>query len=184
MTTTRYTNGETTITVSEDIAGWLREATSRALLPGMLDAMEQEATEQEREAAGAWYQNVRRRTGKTGRMDVVTTVSDTEVRVSVGSTAPQSIYVHRPGAYPTGVEEINEATYYRLKREVSPSAAFHARRGDPSRGIEIGKYYRVLPLKPSDGKYLVPELIRKPFQARKARLVELMKAGLARRMGE
>ena len=90
MTTTRYTQGDVTVTVTDDVAAYVEELARNALPAGLLDAMLAEANAQAGEARSAWYapgSGVTRRSGRSGDIEVTTTVSDTEVRVSVGSVA-------------------------------------------------------------------------------------------------
>lgn len=167
MAVTRFKSGDVTLTLSGDLEAIVRNAV-RQVSGGLLDAMEAAAAEVADEARSDWYsaeEGVTRRSGRSGVLDVVTTVTEAEVRVSLGSTAEYAHLVRRPGALSTAVEEITEGEYFGLKR--AKRACFRARTTRPREGIEAGKFYKIIHNpKASDGKSLVVELVRKPMRAR------------------
>ena len=103
---------------------------------------------------------------------MVTTVSDKEVRVSVGSAdTSKALYVHRPGVLSQAATEITKAEYDARKSKAGRSNAvaaggvFKARKDDKKYGITKDRYYAVaMNPKASDGKFLLTELIRKPMK--------------------
>lgn len=146
----RYTTGGVTVTLSGELAEWARAAVDegeRELVQQLVTIGDEEASK----ARGLWYQQVDRRTGKSGDIQSVLVLSDTEARVSVGSTdtrvagrKPVPLWVHRPGPFSVKHRSATEAetTKGKGKRVTYPNP------------------------KASDGKFLVVELIRKPVRAR------------------
>ena len=189
MSVTKYKDGLVSVAVDFDQAALLKLAVNAAT-GGMLDVMETAAEQVATDARAAWYSrdNVTRRTGKSGDIQVVTTISEHEVRVSIGSTdLKKAIYVHRSRATATEAVEIDEDEYRRLKvakkKGGSVAIVFHARRNNPNQHIEFGKYYRVQALEITrDGKLLVPELVRKPGKIKFAAAIPAVKAAIAARL--
>lgn len=193
----RYSDGS--VTVSLD--GSEMEAIVRRALDAAggetLRMMEAAAEEVAANARSDWYApgtGVTRKTGKSGDVQVVTTVSDTEVRVSVGSTdaemvgsKPRAVLIHRPGRLSTRLVEITDAEYRRAKEQggIPAKMVFRSRRDDPKKGVKKGLCYRSEhnPLA-SDGKFLVPALIRSPMSIKvKAIAPELARAIIKRAGG-
>jgi hypothetical protein len=89
---TRYTDGGATITLTGDLEAWAEKA-MRAALGGALDVIRAEMQKVADEAEAKWYgaDGVKRRTGLSGRMDVITTldIGRGRVTVSLGSTDPR-----------------------------------------------------------------------------------------------
>lgn len=191
MGTTRYTDGNVTVTLDDGLEKLVRRSLE-AVAGETVRILEAAAEDVAGTAREAWYdveggRGVHKRTGRSGRVEVVTTVSDSEVRVSVGSTdLERAKYIHRPGRLSTVAVEIDKATYYEAKRKGGPSASlvFHAKKDDKDAGVEAGRYYKKTGSPDaSDGRYLLVELLRKPGQARiKAVLPELGQA-VARKAG-
>lgn len=189
MPVLRYKDGDVTVTLTGDLEMFVRKALDAA--GGETSRVLEAAAEQVAQGArAAWYApgtGVQRDTGRSGQIDTITTVSNTEVRVSVGSTdtetvrlvrrtktkgarivtAPRAAVIHRPGPFATTVEEITHDEYRKLKA-AGGARAKTAFRPRVTRGkIIAGKYYRkVASPRASDGKYLVTELIRKPVRAK------------------
>lgn len=166
--TTVYRSGSVSVSLDEGLANFVRQA-AEAASGGALSILEREAETVAQSARADWYgpDGVKRRTGTSGDIAVVTVVTDDEVRVSVGSTdLEKAKYVHRPGPLSRTVREITEADYWQAKRAggIQADLVFAARKGDSKRGIVAGRWYRSVanPLA-SDGKYLLAELIRKPM---------------------
>lgn len=186
MSTLRYNDGGVTVTLDGGLDAFVRQALDAAGGEA-LTIVEELAEEVAAEAGAAWYgpDGVTKRTGKSGQIDVVETVSPDEVRVSVGSLdLDKAKYVHRPGRLSTTVEEITKEVYETAKNRPGAALVFHARRDRP--GITKGAYYRVVhnPLA-KDGKYLLSELVTKPARARlKASATALGEAIAARVGGE
>lgn len=183
MATLRYTDGPVTVTLDGGLEALVRKALDAAGGEA-LRIVEELAEGVADEAGDKWYQpgtGVTRRTGKSGRIAVVETVSESEVRVRVGSVdVDKAKFVHRPGRLSTSVEEITQTAYKaeRAKGGAAAKLVFHARKDDEAAGVKKGLYYRKVhnPLA-SDGKYLLPELVSKPArQAVKDALPKLGKA--------
>lgn len=86
MTTTRYKDGDVTVTLSGDIEAWVRRATTAAG-GEVLRVLREDAEQVARLASGQWYDLVQRRTGLSGQIRVAEMVDATAetVTVSVGS---------------------------------------------------------------------------------------------------
>lgn len=198
--TTRYTSGGVTVTLSGELEEFVRRAVDQAA-GATVRVMEAAAEEVATDARSWWYATgtgVTRRTGRSGDVEVVTTVSDEEVRVTVASTdtttvrdargrsAPRAAVIARPGVFSTLAVEIARTEYKRQKARGKPQSdlVFHARRSKPSVGVESGKYYR-LDHNPdaSDGRYLVPELIQKPMRVKVKVITPELGRAIAARMG-
>lgn len=217
MSIVKYKEGGVSVAVDFDTAALLKLAVNAAT-GGVLDVMEKAAEEVAATARAEWYakENVTRRTGKSGDIQVVTTVSEHEVRVSVGSTYEKAIYVHRSKATATeaveidyseylmlkaaknrtesvirsrrAAKELTESEYQKLKRALATSGkvatVFHAGRNNPEKGILYGRYYRVQALEITrDGKFLVPELVRKPAKLKFTSVIPQISAAIAARIG-
>lgn len=188
MSTLRYTDGSVTVTLDGGMEEFVRRALDAAggEAVRILSAASEDLAATAREA---WYGpgNVTRRTGRSGDVQVVTTVSDEEVRIRVGSTdLAKAKYVHRPGVFATTVEEVSADVYAEAKRKGGAIADtyFHAQRSKRERGVVAGKYYRVAssPLA-SDGKYLLPELVTKPVRRRIRELTPELGRAIATKAG-
>lgn len=186
MGTTRFTDGSVTVTLDGGLEDFVRRALDAAA-GETVRIMEAAAGEVAASAESKWYTEVKRRTGRTGDVQVVTTVSADQVRVSVGSTdLKNAIYVHRPGRFSTVPVEIDAADYSAAKRKggAAGSMVFHARVTNKAQGVEAGRYYRreANPAA-SDGKYLVPELIRAPMKLKIREITPALGQAVAKRSG-
>lgn len=191
MGTTRYTDGNVTITLDDGLERWCRAILDEAQreMVGQAEALAQEVASA---AQGQWYDQVQKRTGKSGDITVVTTFDaarDT-VRVTVGSTdtrltkgKPVAVLVHRPTALSEVMTEITRREYNEARAAGRAKEVVHARRGDKARGIVAGKFYRFTHNpKASDGKNLMVELIRKPFTLRLKKAIPNMSRVIADRV--
>lgn len=180
MSRTVYRQGGVEVTLDVDIEALIRQAASAAT-GGALEAMEAAAEEVAADARRQWYgppTGVTRETGQSGEIEVVTTVNDEEVRVSLGSTdtrraggKPLVVYVRRPRRTSMVDEEITAAEYHRLRRE-----------GKEAHHLQSGKYVRpVLNPAASDGKFLLAELIRNPMKRRSKQLAAEIGRAIAAR---
>ena len=128
------------------------QGTAREVADRLLEIGEQVAGN----ARARWYEQVDRRTGKSGDIRASVEVDGDRIRLRVGSTderraggKPLVVYVHRPGAYSLV--------------EVKVSAReWHA--APPEQRGRFGFLKKLNP-KASDGKYLLQELVNKPMQA-------------------
>lgn len=190
MATTRYNDGSVTVTLDGGLEDLVRRALDAAA-GETVRLMEAAAGDVAAAARASWYAEdtgVTLRTGRSGDVEVVTTVSPDEVRVSVGSTdLERARFIRRPGPLSTVAEEISRDDYYAAKRQGGPRAnvVFKAKATDKAGGVEAGRYYRKVPNpRASDGKYLLVELIRKPMTLKvKAITPELGRAIAARAGG-
>jgi hypothetical protein len=198
--TTRYTSGGVTVTLSGELEEFVRRAVDQAA-GATVRVMEAAAEEVAADARSWWYAKgtgVTRRTGRSGDVEVVTTVSDEEIRVTVASTdtttvrdargrsAPRAAVIFRPGVFSTRAVEISETEYKRQKARGKPHSelVFHAKRSRPASGVEAGKYYREESNPDaSDGRYLVPELIQKPMRVKVKVITPELGRAIAARMG-
>lgn len=160
--TTRYTDGAVTVTLDDGLDRFVRGLLSKAER-ATVAVLEEEGRAVADAARREWYgpNGVTRETGLSGQIVAVTTIDSArgEVRVSVGSTdtrkagksgKPVPLFVHRPGLASEELVEVSHAEYW-----ATPNAS---RR----------QYPKVLRPNPNagDGKFLVPELLRKPLRAR------------------
>lgn len=102
---TRFTDGNVSMTLDGGMEQLVRRAVEAAS-KGSVQVLEAKGAALAQQATAAWYgpNGVYRVTGASGDIEVVTTVSETEVRVSVGSTdtelvrgKPRAMLVHRAG---------------------------------------------------------------------------------------
>lgn len=125
MARTRYREGDVTIELDDGLARFVRGLVSAAEVE-VIRVLEQAAEGVAQKARAEWYgpNGVKRRTGQSGNVQVITTFdrSRGEVRVSIGSVDTRKV-------------------------DGKPLAAL---------------VHRASPFNGGDGKYLVPELIRKP----------------------
>lgn len=156
--TLRYQSG----TVSVALGG-LEEVVRRALEAAESAPVKVLRGELDKIAANAraeWYgsRGVERETGLGGDIEVITTLTDTEIRLSIGSTddrraggKPLPVFIHRPG--PLSLVEV-EATREEWWAEKKA-------------GKKVGPFPKIYVLNPKagDGKYLLEELIKKPTRA-------------------
>lgn len=175
--TTRYRDGDVTITLQGDLEGFVRRAVSAAL-GGALETMEREADAVAERARARWYQEVEKRTGLSGQVARITIISADQVRVSVGSTDTRpakggksaALFVRRPGPLSTTERAATDAEYHKRRSAgMTPSEAYWVTIPNP---------------KKADGAYLLVELVRKPMRARKAVLAKALGAAIAQRIKE
>lgn len=187
MPITRFTDGAVTVTLDGGLEEFVRRAID-AVAGETVRILEGAAEEVAAKARADWYApqtGVRRLTGRTGDVQVVTTISETEVRVSVGSTDKAAIYVHRPGRLSTRATEITADDYAATKRKggLQATLVFHARQANKAAGIEAGRFYRrTHNTLASDGKYLLPVLIRAPMKAKVKDITPELGRAIAERM--
>lgn len=189
MANLRYTDGNVTVALTGELEAFVRRALETAQ-GETVRIMEAAAEDIAAKARAEWYDpdaNVTRRTGKSGQIEVVTTVSDTEVRVSVGSTdLSKAKFVRRPGRLSTVAVEISAAEYNRAQAAGGASAklVFRARTARPDAGVEAGKYYRIEGNpRAGDGRFLLAELIRKPMTLKIRTITPELGRAIAARAG-
>lgn len=138
-------------------------------------------------ARAAWYSpgtGVSRRTGRSGDVEVVTTVSEAEVRVSVGSVDLQKAkYVHRPGKLSRVKVEVSVADYWKTPKKMR--ANFKPLPSGPGRAADEGTGPYVWRANPnaSDGRFLVTELVRKPAAVALQEAIPALTAAFASKVG-
>jgi hypothetical protein len=171
VSVTRYRDGDVTIEVSGTIADLYRRAADAASR-GLVSRLEAIASDVATDAERQWYGLVTRRTGRSGDIGVTVTISESEVRVSVGSTdtrraggKPVPLYVRQPRSTALLEVEVSNEEWGRRKRAGMPVG-------------RMGIAYEPNP-KAAQGtpKFLVPHLVSGPMKARvKAALPELKRA--------
>lgn len=185
----RFTDGAVTVTLDGALEQFVRAAVDAAA-GETVRVMERAANEVATEAKADWYdpsKGVTKRTGASGALEVITTVSEREVRVSLGSLdLAKAKFVHRPGPLSTVAVEITADEYAKAKRlgGIGARLVFHAKKAEPTQKVEAGKYYRKAanPLA-ADGKYLVVELVRKPMIAKVRAITPELGRAIAARAG-
>ncbi len=163
---TRYTTGNATVTLSGDAERIVRAALEAAG-GETVRVLETAAQEVADKARSDWYgpNGVKRRTGRSGQIEVVTTVSDTEVRVSVGSTDHRKdgkgkwvpAVVRRPGPLATEPKPVSRGEWWAWKKARKPV-------GKPGTGED--DWTILVPTQGGDGALLLQELVRKPMRAK------------------
>lgn len=183
MAVVRYSQGGTTVTLTGPTASQLRDAVNR-IAKGWLDRVEPEAERVAAQARAAWYgpEGVTRRTGKSGDIQAITTVSDGEVRVTIGSAdtrlagktgKPAIYYIHRPGPFSTIRRKATHEDFKSGAAKASPRGKRVAGRGvveEPNP-------------KASDGRHLLQPLIAQPARAFMRRLFGSYKGAIRRTVG-
>lgn len=176
-TTTRYRDGSVTVTLDGGLRDFVRQAVEASLkIP--LQVMEAEAQQVADAAAARWYTEVTRRTGKSGDIQVVTTVTTEEVRVSIGSTDDRrskgakvaAWFVRAPGPL-SQVERKATREEYAAARAAGKKHwdAYWVREDNP---------------RASDGHFLLQTLVRKPGMALSKALAQRLAERLAVAMAE
>ncbi|HND34664.1 MAG TPA: hypothetical protein PLA94_31890, partial [Myxococcota bacterium] len=155
----RLTSGGAALTLSGDLEGMARRILERSSR-GAGKLLLQVAEDVQGSASSRWYQQVRRRTGKSGHIVSTLEIRDDSAIVRVGSTddrvgkggKPSVVFVRRPGALS-------------IIERPATDAEYHARR---SSGMKAGEAYWIKD-KPNplaaDGGFLLLELVRRPFRA-------------------
>jgi hypothetical protein len=178
MSVTRYNDGNVTVTLDGALEAFVRKALDAAA-GETVRIMEAAASEVADKARADWYNpavGVTKGTGKSGDIQVVTTVSPDEVRVSVGSTdttliagKPRAVLIHRRGRLSLDPKLVSRDEWWKWKKAGKPV-------GKP--GSTGDDWTILVPSNlASDGKYLVAELVRKPMRAQiKVITPELAKA--------
>lgn len=176
---TRYTRSDVTVILDGGLEDLVRRALDAVEGGEVVRRLEAEAEAVAEEARGFWYRQVDKETGLSGDIQVVTTVSDTEVRVGIGSTdrrtagktgKPLPVMVHRPTARSLKRVEVTRADYFKAPERL--------------RHFEDGKFYLDSPNPlASDGKYLLQELVRKPAKVKLQALAPELARLLAQKMG-
>lgn len=80
----RYQDGDATVTIDGALEAFVLRAV-RAASGGTLEIMEEAADAQAAISRGQWYDHVTYRTGLSGDIQAITTISEKQIKVSVGS---------------------------------------------------------------------------------------------------
>jgi hypothetical protein len=172
----RFQDGPVTTILHGDLKGFVRAAVVAAS-GAVVDTLEAEVEPVRASGHGAWYgsNGVTRETGKSGDLQMVTTVSATEVRVGILSTddrrtekgALLAYVMKRPGRLSLVRKEVTNdewwATPEAMRANYRPR---RAGRGNPADPAGSGPFIYEPNPKASDGKNLMNELVRKPVTAR------------------
>lgn len=160
MSTLRFRDGDVTVTLGGELEAFARAALDAAG-GELVRRLEVEMEAVAAEARASWYgaEGVERETGKSGDIQVVTTIDGDEVRVSVGSTDSRSAgktgkplvaFVHRRGPLSLDKVAVAHKDYWATPR---------------SRRLDY-PFVLVASDKARDGAFLVQEFVRKPAKAR------------------
>lgn len=185
MPVTRYRQGNATITLTGDV-----EAHVRRLIDAAGDELfklaVREAEAVAAEARRQWYALVDKESGKSGTIDVVTTVDPSRgtFEVAVGSTddrkakngKPTVVYVHAPGPSSLVKVQVTQAEYWSTPEGLRANyAPFPDDKG-------TGPYvYKVNP-KAGNGRGLLQSLIKGPMKARVKAMAPEVRAAVAARL--
>lgn len=183
--TTRFTQGNVTVTLDGGLEAMVRRLLSAAETE-TVRLLEAAAEDERVKAEAAWYApgtGVTRQTGRSGDLEVVTTFNDREVRVSLQSTdtsrvgsKPRVALIRRPGRLSLVDEYVTQGEWWEHKkagRPVGPTGS-------------VGKSDWVIKVanpNAGDGRYLLNELIRKPMRARIRALAPALGRAIARKAG-
>lgn len=183
--TTRYTEGGVTVTLDDGLERFIRAALDAATTE-TVRILEAAAEEELVRAEAAWYDpstGVTRQTGRSGQLEVVTTISADEVRVSLQSTdtsrvggKPRAALIRRPARLSLVEELVTQGEWWEWKRGGKPVG----RRGSAGKSD-----WSILVPNPnaSDGRQLVSELIRKPMKARVKAILPAIGRAIALKAG-
>jgi hypothetical protein len=183
---TRFTDGNTTVTLDGAMEDLVRRALDAA---ADVRVLEDRASRVATGARSAWYApgtGVTRRTGTSGDVETVTTVSETEVRVSIGSMdLAKAKYVHRPRMLSLTKVEVTREVYWNTPKKLR--ANYKPLKADAKKGRKadegVGPYiWQHNPLA-SDGKFLLPELVRKPAAVALQEAIPALTAAFAAKVG-
>ena len=165
----RVTNGGVTVTLDGQLEAFVANLVARAQSV-TIEQLRAAAEEVAAEARASWYgpNGVKRRTGQSG--DIVATetvdVSRGEIRISVGSTDPRvagskpvPVYVHRPTRTSTILVDVTPSEWY-----AAPESLRGPWRPGPT-GKKVPQMHKPNP-DASDGKHLLPVLVRAPMKKR------------------
>lgn len=182
----RFTDGDTTVTLDGAMEDLVRRALNAA---ADVRVLEDKAAQVASGARSAWYASgtgVSRRTGKSGDVETVTTVSETQATVSIGSVdLAKAKYVHRPGRLSLVKVEVTREVYWetpkKLRANYKPLSE-DKKTGRPG-DIGMGPYIWQVNPKASDGKFLLPELVRKPAAVALEEAIPALTAAFAAKVG-
>jgi hypothetical protein len=177
MPVTRYRQGGTTVTLTGDLEAFARRAVDAAGGESVR-ILEGGANTVRTSAASEWYRRVERETGKSGTLDVITTidVSRGQVRVSLGSTddrvagktgKPVPVFVRAPAADSLVLKVVDHKTYWETPENLR------------------GKYPKIKvrnPLAVASPKFLLQELVKAPFKREIKRLTPELGRAIAARI--
>jgi len=169
----RLTSGGAALNLSGDLEGMARRILERSSR-GAGKLLLQVAEDVQGSASSRWYQQVRRRTGKSGHIVSTLDIRENSAIVKVGTTddrigkggKPSVVFVRRPGALSTIERPATDAEY-------------HTRR---SAGMKPGEAYWVRQPNPlaSDGGFLLLELVRRPIRTGVKQSLTAIKKEIAR----
>lgn len=183
--TTRYTEGGVTVALDDGLNRFMRAAFDAATTE-TVRILEAAAEEQRAKSEADWYDpntGVTRQTGRSGQLEVVTTISAEEVRVSLQSSdtsrvgsKPRAALIRRPARLSLVEELVDQGAWWAWKRGGKPVG----RRGTAGKGD-----WSILVPNPnaSDGRQLVAELIRKPMKARIKTILPALGRAIALKAG-
>lgn len=189
MPVTRFQQGGVTVTLTGDLEAFVRSALSNAERSA-LNVMEEHAAQLAATARREWYgpSGVNRETGKSGDIQVVTTVDTARgvVRVSIGSTdvrkagktgKPLAAFIHQHWTSSLRAKAVTRDEWFAWRRKGAPvlpppddawwSGATNGRRN--GEGLKKGLWYiqttgaaEGKEMAPNGRGYLIQTLVRKP----------------------
>lgn len=192
-----WREGGASVVLSGDLEAWATQA-MRDATGGAIDILTETLQPVATTASAEWYgaQGVQRVTGQSGRIEVVSTVDVAKgvVRVSVGSTdtrvagkknAPLPAFVHRPYAATTELKAVTREQFFAAPKSTRVGVA---KKDNDAIKVKKGDWMiRVVSLRASDGKTLLPIYVNRPGkEAVQGKLTELgaaMAANMGRKNG-
>ena len=209
VSTMRYSDGMATVTLDGALEAFVRSALS-TVERAALAVMEDHAAELAATARREWYgpSGVDRETGKSGDIQVVTTVNAARgiVRVSIGSTdtrkagktsKPLAAFVHQPWGSSLRAKAVTREEWFAWRRSGAPvlpppddgwwSSATNGRRN--GEGLKRGVWY-IQTTGAAEGKelatngkgYLIQTLVRTPAKSMATKLAPELGRLLATRL--
>lgn len=189
MGVTRYSDGNVTVTLD----GGLEELVRRAIDAAggeTVRIITKAAEDLAEDARRSWYapgSGVTRDTGKSGDIQVITTVTSDELRISVGSTditqtkakgggtKPRAVLIHRPGRLALTPKLVSQGDWWAWKKSGKPVGKPGTKGHDDWTIEEIAE-------RTGDGKFLLTELVRNPMRVKIRLLTGELGAAIAARI--
>jgi len=179
----RVTTGGVIVRLGPELGDFVRrlvEKTQTVTIQQIREAADEVAAD----ARLAWYskQGVKRRTGKSGdiRALEVVDIAKGEIRISVGSAddrmagrRPVPVFVHRPTRTSTIMVDVSPGEWF-----AAPESMRAPWRPTPG-GKKVARLHRPNP-DASDGKKLLPTLVRSPMRKRAKAISAAIAKGVAR----
>lgn len=177
-------SGSATVLVGPELSQFL-DKIEDATLQGVRTRLKHDLEQLKNQAEADWYQQVKKRTGKTGTLKVVEIIRNNELVYQIQpvdmndkvSGKWRGFFVHRPSALSLVGEPLDDSEYANVMSTYRATGSlpkgFAAKETD-SNGRPTGIYRTEPNPLASDGKFLVPELLTRPANKLKDNLVKTL----------